>query len=43
MEAPDFLHDTELLLRTNSKPFDPQIAYQMVKETFIERMLGKRE
>lgn len=43
MEDPDFLHDTELLLRTDSEPFDPATAYQLVKETFIERMPGKRE
>ncbi len=43
MEDPDFLHDTELLLRIDSEPFNPAIAYQLVKETFIERMPGKRE
>ena len=42
MQDPDFLNDTELLLRPESDKFDPERAFKMVRETFIERLHGRR-
>lgn len=41
LEDPDFLADTEGLLE-GSYAFDPQRAYEMVKEAFIDKMPGRR-
>lgn len=40
---PEFLSDTDLLLREGSTPFDPQLAWDLVKQTFVNCMSGKRE
>lgn len=42
LEDPEFLADTEGLLE-GSYGFDPQRAYEMVKEAFIDKMPGRRE
>lgn len=42
MQDAEFLNDTNMLLRVDAERFDPVRAYAMVKETFIDRMLGKR-
>ena len=42
MQDPEFLNDTELLLRPESDKFDPERAFKMVLETFIERLPGRR-
>ena len=39
---PEFLGDTELLLRPDADKFDPERAFQMVQEIFIERLPGRR-
>ena len=38
----EFLGDTELLLRPDADKFDPERAFQMVRETFIDRLPGRR-
>lgn len=43
LQDPEFLGDTEMLLRTDASTFDPQSAWEMVKETFVDKMPGKRE
>ena len=43
MQDPEFLNDTNALLRVDADKFDPLRAYALVKETFIERMPGKRD
>lgn len=43
MQDPEFLGDSDILLRVGAKPFEPEIAYKLVKEQFIERMPGKRD
>ena len=40
---PEFLDDTDILLRPDADKFDPQRAYAMVKNTFIDRLPGKRD
>jgi len=42
MQDPEFLGDTELLLRPDADKFDPERAFQMVRETFIDRLPGRR-
>ena len=42
MQDPEFLGDTELLLRLDADKFDPERAFQMVRENFIERIPGKK-
>ena len=41
MQDPEFLGDTELLLRPDAGRFEPERAFQMVRETFIERLPGR--
>lgn len=43
MQDPEFLDDTNILLRDGTDRFDPERAFQMVKDTFIERMPGRRD
>ena len=43
MQDPEFLGDSDILLRVGAKPFEPEIAYKLVKEQLIERMPGKRD
>ena len=43
MQDPEFLGDTDILLREGTNPFKPQEAYQLVKEQFIDKMSGKRD
>ena len=42
MQDPEFLGDTELLLRPDVGRFEPERAFQMVRETFIDRLPGRR-
>ena len=42
MQDSEFLGDTELLLRPDADKFDPERAFQMVRETFIDRLPGRR-
>ena len=42
MQDPEFLDDTDALLRVDADKFDPIRAYALVKETFIEWMPGNR-
>ncbi len=42
MQDPEFLDDTNILLREGAPRFEPQRAYEMFKTTFIDRMPGKR-
>lgn len=42
MQDPEFLGDTEGLLRFG-KTFDPEAAFALVKETFIDRLPGRRD
>ena len=39
----EFLDDTDILLRTGAEKFEPQRAYDMVKNTFIDKMPGKKD
>ena len=43
LQDPEFLDDTDILLRTGADMFDPQRAYAMVKEVFIDKLPGKRD
>ena len=43
MHDPEFLDDTNALLRVDADTFDPTRAYALVRETFIERMPGNRD
>jgi predicted nucleotidyltransferase component of viral defense system len=43
MQDKEFLGDTDLLLRQDAVPFNPQQAFEMVKTTFIDRMPGRRD
>lgn len=43
MQDSEFLDDTDILLRAGADKFDPERAFQMLKETFIERMDGRRD
>ena len=43
LQDPEFLDDTDILLRPDADKFDPQRAYSMVKNTFIDRLPGKRD
>jgi hypothetical protein len=43
MHDSEFLGDTELLLRPGADKFDPERAFQMVRESFIERLSGRRK
>ena len=37
------LNATDILLRADADKFDPQRAYAMVKEAFIDKLPGKRD
>lgn len=39
----EFLNDTDILLRQGADKFNPERAYKMVMENFIDRMPGKRD
>ena len=43
LQDPEFLDDTDILLRTGVDKFDPQRAYAMVKNAFIDKLPGKRD
>lgn len=43
MQDSEFLDDTNILLRNGADKFDPQRAFQMVKDKFINRMEGRRD
>lgn len=43
MLDPEFLGDTDILLRTDASRFEPAAAWDLVKSTFVDRMPGKRE
>lgn len=43
MADPEFLDDTDILLREGALKFEPYRAYDMVKSTFIDRMPGRRD
>ncbi|MBR3071822.1 MAG: nucleotidyl transferase AbiEii/AbiGii toxin family protein [Fibrobacter sp.] len=43
MQDSDFLDDTELLLRPDADKFEPERAFQMVRDAFIERLPGRRK
>ena len=43
LQDPEFVSDTDLLLRTGTGKFEPLEAYEMVKTTFIDKMEGKRD
>ncbi len=43
MQDPIFLDDNDMLLRDGGPRFEPQRAYEMIKESFIDLMSGKRD
>ena len=43
LQDPEFLTDTEILLREDAAKFNPLSAWELVKQTFVDRMPGKRE
>lgn len=43
MADPEFLDDTDILLREGAPKFEPHRAYNMIKSTFIDRMPGRRD
>lgn len=43
MQDPEFLGDTDVLLRTDAPRFEPAPAWDLVKRTFVDRMPGKRD
>lgn len=43
MQDPEFLGDTDILLRTDAPRFEPVAAWDLVKRTFVDRMPGKRD
>ena len=43
MQDPEFLDDTDILLRADAPQFNPEQAFKMVKSTFIDRMSGRRD
>ena len=43
MQDPDFLDDTDILLREGAPKFNPERAFELVRTTFIERMSGRRD
>jgi hypothetical protein len=42
LQDPEFLSDTDILLREDASHFYPQTAWELVKQTFVEKMPGKR-
>ena len=43
LQDPEFLDDTDILLRAGADKFDSKRAYAMVKEAFIDKLPGKRD
>ena len=43
LQDPEFVSDTDLLLRAGTGNFEPLEAYEMVKAAFIDKMEGKRD
>ena len=43
LQDPEFLSDTDILLREDSAHFDPILAWELVQQTFVDMMPGKRE
>lgn len=43
LQDPEFLDDTDILLRPDADRFAPQRAYKMVKDFFINKLPGKRD
>lgn len=43
MQDPEFLDDTDILLRTDAPRFEPVAAWDLVKRTFVDKMPGKRD
>lgn len=43
MQDVEFLGDMDLLIRPNTEKFDPKRAFEMIKETFIDKMAGRRK
>ena len=43
MQDVEFLGDMDLLIRPNAEKFDPKRAFEMIKETFIDKMAGRRK
>jgi len=43
LQDPEFIGDTDLLFRVGTQQFDPVTAYNMLKESFIDRMSGRRD
>ena len=42
LQDPEFLDDTDILLRAGADKFNPQRAYAMVKEAFILEFKSQR-
>ena len=43
LQDPEFLSATDILLREEAVRFDPVSAWKLVKQTFVDRMPGKRD
>ena len=43
LQDPEFLDDTNILLRPDADKFDPKRAYALVKKAFIDKLPGKRD
>ena len=43
LQDPEFFDDTDILLPADADQLDPQRAYAMVKEAFIDKLPGKRD
>lgn len=43
LQDPEFVGDTDLLLREGTNHFDPQSAWELVKQMFVDKMPGRRE
>lgn len=43
LKDPEFIDDTDILLRPDADKFDPQRAYAMIKKAFIEKLPGRRD
>lgn len=42
LQDPEFLSDTDILLREDAACFEPLSAWELVMQTFVDRMPGKR-
>ena len=43
LQDPEFMGDTDVLLRDGAGHFDPQYAWTLVKQTFVDLLPGKRD